>query len=546
MHALIRRSTNRQAGLGQLRRRTPRRSARLTVQIICACAALILLSLKVAAQTMAFNDCNGNGVPDERDVVPASFGFAPQVLYSAGTGVRQLSALDYKGHPLDVNKDGYPDLLVSNLYSHTISVLLNRRDGTFRKAGDFKAGRFPLSMTFADFDLDGHVDIAVASWTAKTWSILRGESGGRFRLTEEFPLKGRPSVILATDIDDDGRPDLVVSMWTGPIDERIRVYRNTEGGFKLHDVVGGGYGGPFRMNSGDFDDDGDLDLSIVQITLDGILIYSNRGDGTYEPFVQYDTHPESVNVGIDGIIAEDFDLDGDLDLALSNWWAEYRGWGDLRILENRGNGTFRSYVRSYEEYGPMRYPIEGNANDVIAGDFDNDGLLDIAMPVTDDRGSNVVIMRNQGNLQFGPPAYFPAMHNPVSITAADFNLDGILDIATANFEHSDTVSVLLGRTTGPPFSNDCNFNGVPDECDVADGTSTDNNENGVPDECERCIGDLNQSGFVDWVDANGHPNFYGCEVGVGLWWCDEADVDGSGHVNPADVGAIMQDYGPCP
>lgn len=36
----------------------------------------------------------------------------------------------------------------------------------------------------------------------------------------------------------------------------------------------------------------------------------------------------------------------------------------------------------------------------------------------------------------------------------------------------------------PECSPDCNGNGVPDECDIADGTSDDLNGNGIPDECE--------------------------------------------------------------
>jgi len=40
--------------------------------------------------------------------------------------------------------------------------------------------------------------------------------------------------------------------------------------------------------------------------------------------------------------------------------------------------------------------------------------------------------------------------------------------------------------TGPPcnFDGDCNDNGVPDDCDIASGTSLDLNGNGIPDECE--------------------------------------------------------------
>ena len=42
--------------------------------------------------------------------------------------------------------------------------------------------------------------------------------------------------------------------------------------------------------------------------------------------------------------------------------------------------------------------------------------------------------------------------------------------------------VLRHDPTG--VSLDCNLNGIPDECDIANGTSEDTNENGIPDECE--------------------------------------------------------------
>ena len=333
---------------------------------------------------------------------------------------------------------------------------------------------------------------------------------------------------------------------TTPIGRSIALFLNTKNGFVMQPPFGPDLMSPNDLTSGDFDRDGDVDLAVTRSPFPAVVVFNNRGDGTFLPGVDYQLLFERENIAPSGIIAEDFDKDGDLDLAVSNWWNERTGWGDVRILENRGNGTFLAYESGEDEDRPLEYRCEGHPLDVIAGDFDNDGLRDIAMPAVDYRGSNVVIMRNQGNLRFGPPAYFRVMHRPRNITVADFNRDDILDIATANYEESDTVSVLLGRTTGPPFSNDCNFNGVPDECDVADGTSTDNDEDGVPDECQRCIGDLNRSGFVDWVDANGHPHFYGCEVGIGLRWCDEADVDADGQVNAADVGAIMQNYGPCP
>ncbi len=76
----------------------------------------------------------------------------------------------------------------------------------------------------------------------------------------------------------------------------------------------------------------------------------------------------------------------------------------------------------------------------------------------------------------------------------------------------------------PPDSEDCNGNGLPDECDISDGTSQDCNENGIPDECEWTV--LAQSTFeadeeddgwheyqpdeveISWVASGGNPDGY--------------------------------------
>ena len=49
------------------------------------------------------------------------------------------------------------------------------------------------------------------------------------------------------------------------------------------------------------------------------------------------------------------------------------------------------------------------------------------------------------------------------------------------------------------YSEDCNENGVPDECDIADGTSWDVDGNGVPDECQE---DCNENGILDICDIS--------------------------------------------
>ncbi|HUT95813.1 MAG TPA: C1 family peptidase, partial [Thermoguttaceae bacterium] len=85
-----------------------------------------------------------------------------------------------------------------------------------------------------------------------------------------------------------------------------------------------------------------------------------------------------------------------------------------------------------------------------------------------------------------------------------------------------------GSPAGPP-GNDCNVNGVPDECDLAQGTSEDGDGNGIPDECEQ---DCNNNGFSDtWDILNGISQ--DCNRN---WVPDECDPDsdGDGFIDGCD------------
>ena len=106
--------------------------------------------------------------------------------------------------------------------------------------------------------------------------------------------------------------------------------------------------------------------------------------------------------------------------------------------------------------------------------------------------------------------------------------------------------------------NDCNANGIPDECDIASGSSEDLNGNGIPDECEPlCIGDLNCDGNIEFGDINPFvlylSNFTawqaaypGCSAENGDINCDGTYGEGSfGDINPF-VALIVQCANGCP
>jgi len=76
----------------------------------------------------------------------------------------------------------------------------------------------------------------------------------------------------------------------------------------------------------------------------------------------------------------------------------------------------------------------------------------------------------------------------------DCNNNGVNDIKDINSGFSDDCN---GNLIPDECEEDCNNNGVADECDITDGTSNDCNFNGIPDECEP---DCNRNGIPDSCD----------------------------------------------
>ncbi len=97
----------------------------------------------------------------------------------------------------------------------------------------------------------------------------------------------------------------------------------------------------------------------------------------------------------------------------------------------------------------------------------------------------------------------------LGLVNADVNGNASHNIFTAtsglsivDFDPQGNILSLAGRGVIDPGAGfvDCNSNGIPDDCDVDDGTSADCNENGIPDECDIASGtsqDVNGDGIPD-------------------------------------------------
>ena len=121
----------------------------------------------------------------------------------------------------DVNSDGWPDLLSSNLDSNDLSVMLGGSRGFAPAPGSpFPAGDAPFGLATGDFDGDGRLDVAVIDAPSSAaesgrdgLTLLLGDGSGRFAGTAQSPLQTglRASRIATGDLDGDGRDEILVS-----------------------------------------------------------------------------------------------------------------------------------------------------------------------------------------------------------------------------------------------------------------------------------------------------------------------------------------------
>jgi len=101
-------------------------------------------------------------------------------------------------------------------------------------------------------------------------------------------------------------------------------------------------------------------------------------------------------------------------------------------------------AQSQPSFERTDYPTNLSPHWVVAADFNGDGIPDLA---TVNQDNTVSILLGTGAGNFGLPASFPTGANPLRLAVADFNRDGILDIATVN-QSENTVSILLGNGDG--------------------------------------------------------------------------------------------------
>jgi hypothetical protein len=190
--------------------------------------------------SVAIGDLNGDGKPDLATANPDPN--AVSVLVNRGDGSFQAK-LDYEtgNRPRsvaigDLNGDDKPDLATANFDSgngKTVSVLLNRGDGSFQAKLDYATGLGPASVAIGDLNGDGKPDLATGNPDEYAVSVLVNRGDGGFQAKLDYATGRGPASVAIGDLNGDDKPDLATA---NSDDETVSVLLNTPGLCTVQDV----------------------------------------------------------------------------------------------------------------------------------------------------------------------------------------------------------------------------------------------------------------------------------------------------------------------
>lgn len=246
--------------------------------------------------------------------------------------------------------------------------------------------------------------------------------------------------VALVDLDNDGDDDIVAS---GAANVPLALFANNGGGVFTDATLTSGFAALSKVSgivAGDYDGDGDLDLFITRWMQPAVL-YRNEGGLRF-----VNATAQTLLTGISGpgqgCSFGDYDGDGDLDLAVGIRTGSNANFMRNRLYRNNGNGTFTDVAAS------LGVDDGGATFHCLLQDIDRDGDSDLY--VSNDKGIAGVawnrFYRNQGGIfaeDFGSGACISI--DSMGVFAGDIDGNGHIDIFCTNLGSGLNHALMMSQ-----------------------------------------------------------------------------------------------------
>jgi hypothetical protein len=420
----------------------------------------------------------------------------------------------------DLNNDGALDVLVDNVL-HGAAVLTFLGDGI----GGFEAGPSADVSAFgvmlgdlvcADFNHDGNLDFAASEFLIRGVVVVgygRGDGGFEEPLRSVEVCKRGLRRLAYGDVTGDGIGDILAS--APGEDPGFAICPGTPDGF-FGDPQPLAVPSAWGLHVADLDEDGIPDLLCETWGTAAIQVRLGKED--------LETPHSYLATGGDKGRGSVMDIDGDghLDvISIAQHW--------LGVLRGAGDGTFDS----------LRVPVGGcEATYGAAGDFNEDGLVDIVAVCTWANALELFLGTREEPwfLDGDELPLCEGVKYPSQPAAGDFNNDGHLDVAMGN-EETNIVTLLLGKGDGTFAPPSCSSLGVSLEVRGLDRGDFDNDGN---EDLLAVVGTFSQAGLLRSRGDGTFESVEELEGGPGVLCVAAADMNADGDLDAITVAGFNQ------